>query len=392
MELSKINSFSIPKPDNNSLAVSKWSIVFLFSGSISPGELDIINFAQKLGFKSLLIYLDRDLKDLKIDKTFINFDIIEIKVSYKSVDMERILSMPSMYKQIKKIIVNGLNDNGIIITSSYDLLVIARLISIGRNYKLRHQVRDLHQLQLSNSLKSYFFIKLEAFLLKKVECLMISSPEFFNQYYKKIYKGKVVILENVPSKQTWADFKKSKIESVFTIGFIGIIRYKKSMHQLIKAVQILANEGFAIKVVFAGGGDIEGLLEGITDRHLFEILGSYEYTKDIKRLYKNIDLIYTVYDSYNRNCQLAMPNKFYESIITKIPILVAKNTFLESEVFKIGIGSSVMSDDIDSLVELLRSAIKNEGWYVQALENLNICDASFYFDAYNKALKDSILS
>ncbi len=201
-----------------------------------------------------------------------------------------------------------------------------------------------------------------------------------------------MLVENTPSRLTWADFKKDRTDpSYFRIGFIGIIRYRQSLKQLINAVQILAAEGIRLKVVFAGGGNVDDLASEITEKQLFEFLGSYEYSRDIKKLYANLDLIYSVYDSNDLNCQLAMPNKFYESIISRIPILVAKNTFVEKEVLRLGIGTSVLSGAVEGLVDLLRKAIAKGDWYSRAMNELHACDANAYFDAYDQALKESIL-
>ena len=353
--------------------------------------LDLAYFAQNSGLKSVMIVLERGWDDLTIDEALVNYEIITINVPYKTVDLGRLLSLPQIYRRLKRIIVNGLKPEGTIVTGAYDLLLFARLIALGRKYKLTHQVRDLHALQLSNSLKARFFIGVEKLLLRRVDRLLVSSPEFFNQYYKRIFQGKMVLLENTPSRITWADFKREKKNGrYFTIGFIGIIRYRDSLKQLISAVHILAAEGIRIKVVFAGGGNVDDLISEVTEKELFEFQGAYEYSKDIKRLYANLDLIYSVYDSMDLNCQIAMPNKFYEAIITKIPIVVAKRTFVEKEVLRLGIGTSVLSGDVNGLVDLLRRAIRTGDWYAHAVEQLHACDANLYFEAYENALKESI--
>ena len=385
-------SDSIPQEAQAEDAAGRWSIVFLVSGALLPAMLDLAYFAQKSGLKTLMIVLERQELTLKPDRALVNYDMITVNVPYTAVEFRRFTSMLSVYRKLKTIIIEGLEPNGTIITSSYDLLMMSRLIALGRKYRLKHQVRDLHPLQLSKSFLSYCFVLIERLLLKRVEQVLVSSPEFANQYYRNIFHGKTVLLENMPARQTWAGFKKDRTDpGCFRIGYIGIIRYKESLKQLIAAVQILAREGRRIKVVFAGGGRFDDLLEVIGDKTLFEFQGAYEYSKDIKRLYSNIDLNYSVYDSHNLNCQLAMPNKFYESIISEIPILVASNTFLEKEVLRLGIGASVLSGDVDGLVDLLRKAIDNKDWYATALKRLQACDANDYFDAYDKALEESIL-
>lgn len=367
-------------------------ILFLITGNPLPAMLEMAFYAQNSGLNVAMIILQRGEMDLLIDESLVNYEITTINVAYKSTGFKRFSSIPFVYRRLKKVINNKLKPDGVLITASYDLLLFSHFISYGNQYRIRHQVRDLHSLQLSNTLISKFFVFIESILLRKVESIIISSPEFNNKYYKKIYKGEVIVLENTPLKTTWKGFKKKKKGDVFNIGFIGIIRYKESLYQLVEAVESLYAKGMNINVLFAGGGGVEDLKTHINNFSLFEFKGAYEYSKDIKRLYSKLDLIYAVYDNQDKNCQLAMPNKFYESIISKIPIMVASGTFVASEVERLGIGKSVKTGDAINL-ELLLSQINNSNsWYDQALKALKTIDPEKYYSNYYEAIKRSVLN
>lgn len=368
----------------------KYDIIFLITGKPLPAMLDMAFYAQKQGIKSLMVVLERGNKDLIIDKDLVNFDIEIINVPYKGVDIRRILSVPKVFILINNIIRKKLVKNGVVMASSYDLLLFSWLISFNKKIYLRYQVRDLHALQLSRGFLSSIIVFIEKLLLKRVDSIIVSSPEFVNQYFKRIYKGKFILLENVPSEETWKGFKKTTHMGSCVIGFIGIIRYESSLKQLIEVVENIAKLETGIKVKFAGGGNIDKLKTMIRKPTLFEISGPYEYTKDIKRLYSDVDVIYAVYDSEDLNCQIAMPNKFYESIIAKIPIIVAKGTFVASEVNRLGIGASVYTGDSYSLEVMLRQAIENIGWYKNACKRLNEIEAHSYFSTYEIAIRESV--
>ncbi len=369
-----------------------WDIAFLVSGRPVPAVLDMAFHAQKAGLRAVMIILDRGVSDLMVDPAFITFEIHTINVSYQKVSASRLFSFPSTYRAIRRILRPRLKPDGIICTAGYDLLLLARLFCVGRLYRLRHQVRDLHRLQLSGGVAGWLFVNLERIMLRRVEQLIVSSPKFHEEYYRKIYSGKVVLLENTPARRTWMGFSRAaRKDAVFNIGFIGIIRYEKSLRQLATAAKVGVEEGRAFRVIFAGGTANSALLKEIADSPIFEVLGAYEYTRDIQRLYANVDLIYAIYDSYDRNCQLAMPNKFYEAIIAKIPIVVAKNTFVEAEVLRLGIGASVVSGDSDGLLQLLREVDRADGWYAKACARLRELDAEAYFVAYDAALSESVL-
>lgn len=366
-------------------------IIFLITGKPLPAMLDMAFYATNLGQKAAMIVLERNEEDLKVDNSLVNYEILTIFVPYKSVDVRRFTSMPSIYRQLKWAIFKRLKPGGIIVTGSYDLLFFTNLLNWRNIFKVRHQVRDLHVLQLSGTFMSRMFVLMEKFLLRNVESVLVSSQAFADEYYKKIFKGDIILLENTPAKQTWNGFKKKEISNTFVIGFIGIIRYKTSLNQLIEAVENLVTKGVKLKVLFAGGGNVEDLKAKIRYTENFDFIGPYEYTKDIKNLYSKIDLIYAVYDSYDPNCQLAMPNKFYESIISKIPIVVASNTFVGKEVVRAGIGRTVQSGNVTELENLLEEACKNTGWYKEVSDNLPNVDPEFYFNQYIDAMKSSVL-
>lgn len=369
----------------------RWDIVFLVTGKPLPAQLHKAAYAQRAGLRVLMVILERGVDDVKVDSALVTFDVRTISVPYKGVELRRIWSSLGVYCQLRSLLRKRLEPGGVLMTSSYDLLFMARMFNLDRRFRIRHEVADLHGLQLSGSWVSRVLVRVERFLMKGVERLIVTSPEFVTQYYARIYSGRVVLLENVPDQRIWAGFSRVRPDRRFRIGFIGIIRYPESVRQLIEAVRRLATEGYPVTAVFAGG-DAAGLIRGLgEERAVFERLGPYEYSKDIKALYSNIDLVYAVYNSHDRNCQIAMPNKYYEAIIAKIPIIVAKQTYLEREVQRLGIGTAVMSGDVDGLTALLREALTTGGWYAAAVDRLQAVDATSYFTAHAAAVADSIL-
>ena len=86
-----------------------------------------------------------------------------------------------------------------------------------------------------------------------------------------------------------------------------------------------------------------------------------------------------------------MPNKFYESIITKKPILVASDTLLADEVEKHGIGSSVNSGSKLSLIEKLRLIKVENEWFETAKKNLGAYNSAHLFESYEDSLKEVFL-
>jgi glycosyltransferase involved in cell wall biosynthesis len=201
-----------------------------------------------------------------------------------------------------------------------------------------------------------------------------------------------VFVENMPSRTPWRGFVHDPPNpEVFVIGFIGVLRYRKCLEQLIDAVRLLRKEGVNIRVKFAGGGEVEEVRSYARGEPEFVFLGPFRYSQDVQRLYADLDVIYSVYDGADRNCQLAMPNKFYESIITGIPIMVADKTYLERRVRDIGAGTGVAYEDVEALAEMLRDAVARRGWYARASTCLKGLVVEQYFREHEAAIERAVL-
>lgn len=202
---------------------------------------------------------------------------------------------------------------------------------------------------------------------------------------------KVLLLENIPNRKVWNNFsKKIKESGEFKIGYIGIIRYITPLRNLIDAVQILNQQSKKCSVKFAGGGNQNSLLEHIKQPEYFNFLGSFEYSTTVSTMHEDVDLIFAVYDRNDLNCQIAMPTKFYESILTKIPILVSSDTYVGDLVERLGIGRAVNGESVDALVEALSQISASDSWYAKAKKKLESFDADKLFQDYDAAISFAI--
>lgn len=361
---------------NSTNSSNSLDMIFLISGTPLPAMIDMVVRAKKLGFTPLLIILDRGESDLIIDDASFDFEVLKIKVNYSSLGFSRLLSMPHIRSVLKKLVKNRLHPQGYVMTSTFDLLLLAVSLRFWFGFSIRHQVRDLHKIQLDNGLLFSLFRFLERLLMRSVDKLIVSSQGFIDGYYRNIYQGDTILLENVPPVDIWKTFKKKTFSSnELVIGFIGIIRYKKSLFSLIDAVENLRLKGKNVQVLFAGGSmgdDLKDLQSKITMNDGFIFSGPYQYSRDIKDLYGKIDLIYAVYDEDDLNCKIAMPNKFYEAILTGYPLLVAANTFVGTQVESLGIGRAVCLKNKKELEVTLLEALSKNSWFESAQKALEV--------------------
>lgn len=339
-----------------------------------------------------LILVDRSQRDLSVDNKLVNYPVTRVESPYNGVDFRRILAFPVTFMKIAKALIGVSRKGSIVITSTLDMLMIARFVGLFSDIRIRHQVRDLHAIQLGRGFKSRILKKFEGWLLKKAEMLIYSAPAFYDEYYSSIYQGQAVLLENLPQPTAWENYTQHSFDgATFKIGYIGIIRYMNPLINLVKAIEDMRSAGIRCSVLFAGGGKAVQLKEHVRTEQAFDFVGRFEYTAEVAHLHNDVDLIYAVYDRFDRNCQIAMPTKFYEALITRIPIIVSKDTFVGKLVEEMGIGIAVDGESVEALVAALTNVLIEDSWYIRAKAKLSGLNIQDWYDNYQRAL-DTVVS
>ena len=101
--------------------------------------------------------------------------------------------------------------------------------------------------------------------------------------------------------------------------------------------------------------------------------GPYKFFNDAAKIYSSIDVLYMPYSIQNQsmNNKLALPNKLYEAMYYKVPIITSKNTYLGSRVTNLNIGLQSDYQDIKDLQSSLEKLFNNHSEYMKSLNMLN---------------------
>lgn len=276
-----------------------------------------------------------------------------------------------------------------------DMLIISVIYKkiFNKNVNIIYEIGDLPnfvinkpQSRFKKIIKKYF-IGLERYLCLNINTLILTSPYFWENYYSEfVPKSKYLLILNVPKSKTFKNFvKKDRNNKELTIGFIGSIRYKEQIKMLIDATNELEN----VKVVIAGSGrDTEYIKNYIKDKKNVFYLGPYNFEKDAAKLYSDIDCIYSVYDTNLYNVRIAYPNKLYEAIICKIPIIVSKETELANFVTNKNIGFAINDNDVCELKSLLKKIEKNRDILLPLSNSINEIQEKYLYESYEKRVSN----
>ena len=333
--------------------------------------LDKVRLAVAEGCRVALVYCMRSRELVKLEPIE-GCDIFPISVSHRGVELSRFLHLPRLVWWLRRNLFKQTETGCHVQSDSLDMLALAQLASVGKRARFHHMVRDLHSLQLGNGLKSKLVRWADRLLLKRIAMLVLTCPGYYERYYSEFYDGKVTVIENWPDPEVWQGFKRCATDEL-TIGFVGVIRYLDCLKTLIRAIDQLCAHGHKVKLKLAGGGEIEQVLEETGPREWIQYSGAFSYREEIQELYSDVDIIWSVYDARIKNVRYALPNKFYESILSGIPIIVAEGTYLADRVHEFGIGTSIPGLDHIRIAQALEQALAKSSWYRTAEVNLPAC-------------------
>lgn len=263
----------------------------------------------------------------------------------------------------------------VIYAEGLDTLIIAdEYKKKNKHIKIFFEVADLREdyivkpSKITNRAMTKVLLREERKIFRSVDFLVVTSPKFYDvHYHELIERDKMLFIPNVPDEEAFRNYER-KQGGRFTVGFIGGIRYLKQMEMLVDAAEKLD-----INVLFAGAGGTKseyGLIRSYcAGKDNVTFTGKYDYDKEIAGLYGRVDCVYSVYDADNPNVRIALPNKFYESILCELPIIVSKGTYLAELVERLGVGVAVSHTDANELIEALEKLIRRDEYYRDIIEN-----------------------
>lgn len=275
-----------------------------------------------------------------------------------------------------------------------DMLAIAWFYKqfYDKNVKIIFEIPDLPSALVDKSRKlSSRVVKglvhmMEKPMYRKVDMLIVTSEKFYENYYiKYIPREKMVYLPNIPDLACFKDYKRVK-NDVFTVGFIGVIRYPKQLEMLLECAKKLP-----IKVLLAGFTEAcQELVERASKMENVECFGQYNYNQDIAILYQKCDAIFSVYDSGMANVNYALPNKLYEAVHCRKPIIVAKGTYLGEIVQQYGIGVVVDSSsqtELENVIERMMNSDEYNKFVTNCEKAVDLIDKDMYERKFYNSLE-----
>ncbi len=245
--------------------------------------------------------------------------------------------------------------------------MVTGYLACNKNIKLVFDMREFYE---SGNLSKIKYIVRYLVKFMQSKCYkVIYLNDLQKSYVTKSNTSKLVYLPNYPEGDKFKNIEKVKSEKI-RISFIGYVRHYEPLKALIEVAG--NNEKFEV-YIHGKGVYYKSILNLSKAYNNCFVTGEFNHD-DIIKLYNNTDILYCVYNVEDRNDKNAYPTKFFESIITDTPIIVAENTVIGDYCIKNNIGFTVSKAYKNDLLKILNIISTNDKVINEMINNIKILE------------------
>ncbi len=256
-------------------------------------------------------------------------------------------------KKVKHILKQYPKDS-IFYVFGFELAIFFRL------YGCKHYIyeeADVTAARINNHTIQSLMIKVDKSIIKRSDNVVFTSEGFVEYLFpKNAPLNKIILLPNKLSRYFDKDKRNSVVRNSIDVnhikfGFIGLIRYPNT---IIRFAKVIGRSFPQHEFHFFGQPERESFIDDEIKQFgnvLFH--GSFKNPDDLQSIYEQIDISIVCYDTQSGNVRIAEPNKLYESIFFKKPLVVSSGTFLAERVCTLGVGYDIDSSSDDLIVDFV---------------------------------------
>lgn len=223
-----------------------------------------------------------------------------------------------------------------------------------RNLTFVYEESDMLFDRFSSPIFRSLTIRLNRRIIAKSKITVFTSEGFAHYYYKHEIPKNIIFVPNKVDKKCLDLPVVQKQDTDFNhlrFGFAGSLRYETLRNF---AEVLIKNFPTAQFDFFGRNSDFsEEAISDLKNTGRVFFHGTFINPDDLPRIYSQLDFIVATYDVSGINPRYAEPNKLYEAIFFRTPIIVSRESFLEHKVKELGVGFSVNAlDDKDIISEV----------------------------------------
>jgi glycosyltransferase involved in cell wall biosynthesis len=186
--------------------------------------------------------------------------------------------------------------------------------------------------------------------------------------YEKLYRIKMTVVRNLPNYIHSDKIVKPEKTETFNILYQGSLNIGRGLEQLIDSMQYIENA----KLIIFGDGDIsKQLQEQIQNKNLtekVELKGKISINGLIEETQK-ADLGISLEENLGLNYYFALPNKLFDYIQARVPVLVSPFPEMQKIIGKFNVGTTYEHKNPQALAKKLKEIIEQKEIYQKWQKN-----------------------
>lgn len=270
--------------------------------------------------------------------------------------MSYLKRLPVLRRTLSKLIRKEKGDDVVWYFFGLDIALISFLIN--PRIKFVYENADLSYTKIKYSVVSGLFKKADQLMVRKSLATVFTSEGFVKYHYGDKCPDNVILKPNKINKHILElpSVKKKEVNTgSLRFAFVGLIRYMSIFNMADVISRSFPNHSFHFYGIFSDEKSDEAkAFKALVGRPNVFFHGRFNNPADLPEIYSNIDVVVSTYDVTSDNVRYAEPNKIYESIFFRTPIIVSKGTFLADKVKELGSGFAVDAMDERAIIEQVR--------------------------------------
>lgn len=232
----------------------------------------------------------------------------------------------------------------------------------NRGRKFIYEESDLVHTYMSKKVAILFMEIVDKFIISRSALTVLTSEGFAEYHYPRKRPKNLVIKPNKlnPQVVNVPDVPEREIDvDHLNFALVGMIRFEAVRRMADVITEKFPNHQFHFFGVLnvATEKEEEGF-KILDERENVHFHGRFKNPDELPIVYSQIDVVVSTYDVENVNVQYAEPNKLYESIYYRTPIVVSKGTFLAKQVERFHSGYSVDVSKDENIISLVHQIEK----------------------------------
>ena len=255
-----------------------------------------------------------------------------------------------IYSSLKPILKKCRNQDVILYYFFFDIAFTARLLS---RKPFIYEESDIPYTGIGNTVLRNFLCCIDKRMIRKSLLTVMTSEGFIDFHFGDERPRNIIVVPNRvnPQLDKFEYHKKTLDINHLSFAFVGGFRYDSIMNFANVVAEHFPQHDFH---VFGNIMQNEAALSALVEHHdNIYYHGIFRNPDDLPGIYEKINVVLAIYDATSINAQYAEPNKLYEAIYFRTPIVVSSNTFLAKKVKRLEIGYDINGLNKDEIVAFI---------------------------------------